>query len=250
MTRLFLFRLWLDGLTAALLLLGFAYWWMGNVVHEVAGTSMFVLLIAHNIFNRRWWAAMLKTRRAPRSLFNLGVTWALLAAMLALVVTSTLISNALAPYLPPWGGFTMRQIHTLSAYWVLVIVAIHLGLRRPMLMGVGRTLFGIKAPSRSRTVILRAIVLAVALHGAWSCIVLGLGGKLSMRMTLDWWNFEESVAGFFIHCGAAAGMVMVLTYYGLRLMQSADGRSKRGGQLARTASVAIAQGIDEDRQSR
>ena len=61
MNRLFLSRLWLDGLTAGLLLLGFAYWWLGNVVHEVAGTAMFLLLIAHNVFNRRWWGGMRMT---------------------------------------------------------------------------------------------------------------------------------------------------------------------------------------------
>jgi hypothetical protein len=216
--RLFLSRLWLDGLTAGLLLLGLAYWWLGNVVHEVAGTAMFLLLIAHNVFNRRWWGGIPRTRREPRSIFNVAVTLALLGAMLALLVTSVLISNALSPFLPPWGGFTVRQIHTLAAYWVLIIVAFHLGLRWPMLMGVARNLFGIRKSSALRTLALRVVALGIALHGVWSCTVLGLGGKLSMQMTLDWWNFEESVAGFFAHCAAIAGLVMVVTYYGLKLV--------------------------------
>ncbi|RYE88656.1 MAG: DUF4405 domain-containing protein [Hyphomicrobiales bacterium] len=227
MNRLFLSRLWLDGLTAGLLLLGFAYWWLGNVVHEVAGTAMFLLLIAHNVFNRRWWGGIPKTRREPRSLFNVGVTFALLGAMLALLVTSVLISNALSPFLPPWGGFTVRQIHTLAAYWVLIIVAVHLGLRWPMLMGVARNLFGIRTPSVLRTLALRFVALGIALHGVWSCTILGLGGKLSMQMTLDWWNFEESVAGFFAHCAAIAGLVMVVTYYGLKLVQRARPSTSR-----------------------
>ena len=236
MSRLFLSRLWLDGLTAALLLLGFAYWWLGNAVHELAGTAMFLLLIAHNVFNRRWWGGIARTRREPRSIFNVGVTFALLIAMLALLITSVLISNALAPYLPPWGGFTVRQIHTLAAYWVLVIVAIHLGLRWPMLMGVARNLFGIGKPNALRAFLLRAVAGAVAIHGVWSFLLLGLGTKLSMQMTLDWWNFEESVAGFFIHCAASAGLVMVATYYGLKLLQL--GRPARARGLKRAATSA------------
>jgi hypothetical protein len=220
LNRLFLSRLWLDGLAAGLLLLGLAYWWLGNLVHEIAGTAMFLLLIAHNLFNRRWWGGVPRARREARSLFNIGVTLALLMVMLTLLVTSVLISNALATILPPWGGFTVRQIHTLAAYWVLVIVAIHLGLRWPMLMGVMRNLFGINKPNALRTFVLRMIALSVALHGVWSFAVLGLGGKLSMRMTLDWWNFEEAVAGFFVHCAAVAGLVMVITYYGLKLIRS------------------------------
>lgn len=223
MSRLFLSRLWLDGLTAALLLLGFAYWWLGNAVHELAGTAMFLLLFAHNLFNRRWWGGIARTRREPRSLFNLGVTFALLIAMLALLITSVLISNALAAYLPPWGGFTVRQIHTLAAYWALVIVAIHLGLRWPMLMGIGRNLLGISRPSAARTLALRGVAAVVAILGMWSSFQLGIGGKLSMHMTLDWWNFEESVAGFFVHCIAIAGLYMTLTYYAVKGLQ----KSKR-----------------------
>ncbi len=222
MNRFFLSRLWLDALAAGLLLVGFAYWWLGNLVHEVAGTAMFVLLIAHNFFNRRWYGGIPATRREPRSVFNLGVTFVLLAAMLALLVTSVLISNVLSTFLPAWGGFTVRQIHTLAAYWVLVVVAVHLGLRWPMLMGVARNLFGIRKPSALRTFVLRAIAFGIALQGIWSGTVLGLGGKLTMRMTLDWWNFEESVAGFFVHCAAFAGLVIVVTYTGLKLIESGN----------------------------
>jgi hypothetical protein len=240
MSRLFLSRLWLDGLAAALLLLGLAYWWLGNAVHELAGTAMFLLLIAHNLFNRRWWGSVGRTRREPRSLFNVAVTFALLIAMLALLLTSVLISNALSPFLPPWGGFTVRQIHTLAAYWVLVVVAIHLGLRWPMLMGLVRNLFGIRKPSALRSLALRVIASGIALCGVWSVAVLGLGGKLSMQMTLDWWNFEEAVASFFLHCITVAGLVMVVTYYGLRLAQSALPAKRRRSRETSSAEPAQA----------
>lgn len=239
MSSVFISRLWLDALAAGLLLLGFAYWWLGNPIHEVAGTALFLLLIAHNVFNRRWYGGVARTRHRPRSLFNTGVTFALLIAMLALVATSMLISHALAAYLPAWGGFTVRQIHSLAAYWVLVIVAIHLGLRWPMLMGVARNLFGIGKPSRLRMLLLRAVAVMVAIHGAWSCTVLGLGTKLTMRVTLDWWNFEEAVAGFFIHCAAIAGLFMVATYYGLKLAQ--PGRSIGSGRRPEVPATEPAQ---------
>ncbi|SDH14959.1 protein of unknown function [Bosea robiniae] len=243
MNRLFLSRLWLDGLTAALLLLGFAYWWLGNAVHELAGTAMFLLIIAHNVFNRRWWGGIARTRREPRRLFNVAVTFALLIAMLALLLTSVLISNALAPYLPPWDGFTARQIHALAAYWALIIVAIHLGLRWPMLMGVARNLFGIKGTNPLRMLALRVTAGAIAVHGVWSFYQLGLGTKLSMQMTLDWWNFEEAVAGFFIHCAAVAGLVMVITYYGFN-------RDSAGRRRAPTGPERNAAGSDSRDGSR
>jgi Na+/proline symporter len=189
--------------------------------------SMFLLLIAHNIFNRRWYRNITRTPREPRSLFNVSVTFALLTAMLALLVISVLISNALSAFLLAWGGFTVQQFHTLAVYWALVIVSIHLGLRWPMLMAIARNLFGITTPSALRTIAFRALAGAIAIHGIWSSYELGLGTKLSMRMTLDWWNFEESVAGFFIHCIAAAGLAMSTTYYGLQLLERAKSARSR-----------------------
>ena len=48
---------------------------------------------------------------------------------------------------------------------------------------------------------------------------LGVGTKLSLQMTLDWWNFEEAVAGFFVHCIAIAGLYIFLTYYAMNVIQ-------------------------------
>jgi hypothetical protein len=219
LSPVFLLRLAFDFTAASLLLIGLAYWWLGNAVHEVAGTAMFLLLIVHNVFNRRWYGTVPRTRPEPRSVINVAVTSLLLLGMLALLITSVLISSALSAFIPSYGGFTARQIHILAGYWVLVIVSIHLGLRWPMLMGVARNLFGISQSSAARTFVLRLLAAAIALHGVWSSFALGVGTKLAMQMTLDWWNFEESVAGFFIHCGAIAGLYMALTYYITKWMQ-------------------------------
>lgn len=238
MSRTFLLRLVLDGLAAVLLVFCFAYWWLGNGAHEAAGTAMFGLLAAHIVFNRRWWNAIPRTRAEPRSLLNVGLTIALLFAMVALLVTSVLISNTLAPVLPAWGGFTARQAHVAIAYWALVIVAVHLGFRWTMLMATARNLLRLDGPSRMRAWMLRTIALLVAVHGLWSVQALGLGDKLAMRMTLDWWNFEESVAGFFVHCGAVVGLIIVVTHASLELMRARS--SRRLGRSLTTAPVSTA----------
>ncbi|EJK83066.1 DUF4405 domain-containing protein [Rhizobium sp. AP16] len=219
MSSVFLLRLAFDVIAAGLLLIGLSYWWLGNTVHEIVGTAMFLLVIVHNVFNRRWYGTIHRGGREARGLINIVITALLLVAMLVLLVTSVLISNTLSGVMSPYGGFTVRQIHTLAAYWVLVIISIHLGLRWPMIMGVARNLFGISNPSAARSLMLRAIAIVIAIHGVWSSFELGLGTKLAMQVTLDWWNFEESVAGFFIHCLAIAGLYMVLTYYAMKWLR-------------------------------
>lgn len=219
MHGVFYLRLGFDLIAACLLLFGLSYWWLGNGIHEAAGTVMFVLVIAHNVFNRRFYGNVTRTRREARGLVNIGVTVALLAAMTMLLVTSLLISNILSPLTSSLGSFTARQIHLFAAYWALVIVAIHLGMRWPMLMGVARTACGITRPSARRAWALRLIAVAVVAQGIRSSFILGLGTRLGMQVTLDWWNFDESVIGFFVHCVAVAGLYIALTYYAMRLLR-------------------------------
>lgn len=209
----FLFRLVLDLIAAGLLLFAFAYFWQGNTAHELAGISMFLLIAVHNILHRRWFATLPKRAQERREKFNLALTFVLMAGMLALLATSLVISETLFADLRLTDDFAARQIHAGIAYWLLIIVAIHLGLRWPMLMAVTSKLLGIKRPNMLRTACLRLIAICIAVQGTCSVTALNLRSRLLFQMTLDWWNFDESVAGFFGHCAAIAGLCIFLTYY-------------------------------------
>jgi hypothetical protein len=213
LSRIFLLRLVIDGLATGLLLFAFAYFWQGNAAHELTGTAMFLLIVVHNLFHWRWFARLAKKPRAQRGKFNFALTFVLLTGMLALVASSLMISESLFSKLRLDDDFTVRQIHAGIAYWLLVIVGIHLGLRWPMLMAVTRKLLGIVDPSATRTTVLRIIAIGIAIHGMWSLFALNLHYRLLFQMTLDWWNFEDSVAGFFVHCLAIVGLCIVLTNY-------------------------------------
>jgi hypothetical protein len=228
----FLLRLVLDCIAAGLLLFAFAYFWQGNAAHELAGTCMFLLLVVHNVFHRRWLAARWKGPLERRGKFNTALTFVLLAGMLGLLATSLIISETLFAYLRLNDDFTARQIHAGIAYWLLIIVAIHLGLRWHLLMAVARKLLGIAEENAARAAMLRLIAIGVAIQGACSVLTLNLRYRLLFQMSLDWWNFEESVAGFFGHCMAVAGLCMVLTHYTMKWLQ----RRKRTATVGRLAA--------------
>jgi hypothetical protein len=219
MNPVFLLRLVLDFAAAGLLLFAFAYFWQGNTAHELAGISMFLLIAVHNVFHRRWFAALPKGPRERRGMFNFALTFVLLSGMLALLGTSLVISETLFAGLRLADDFMVRQIHAGIAYWLLVIVAIHLGLRWPLLMTVTSKLLGIKESNLIRTVLLRLIAIGIAVQGVSSVVALNLRSRLLFQMSLDWWNFEESVVGFFGHCVAFAGLCMFLTHYTMQWQQ-------------------------------
>lgn len=218
MKPLFLLRLALDAAAAGLLLFAFAYFWQGNAAHEWAGAGIFLLLAVHNLFHRSWFAGLAQ-HGARRGRFNTALTLVLLAGMLALLGSSLVISETLFAGLRLDDDFSARQVHAGIAYWLLLIVAVHLGLRWPLLMAVARKLLGIAQASALRTLLLRLMALGIALQGLASAQVLNLRARLLFQMSLDWWNFEESVAGFFGHCLAVAGLCICLTYYTLLWLQ-------------------------------
>lgn len=218
MNRVFLLRLVLDGLAAGLLLFAFSYYWQGNAAHEVAGIAIFMLLIVHGVFHRRWFAGLAKAPRVRRGKFNIALTLLLLAGMLLLLATSLVISETVFSGLRWDDDFTMRRLHAGVAYWLLVVVAIHLGLRWPLLMATASRLFGIHQPNRARTFVLRTIALGIAMQGLVSAQALNLRDKLLFQMSLDWWDFGTSVAGFFWHCLAFAGLCISITYYAMRYL--------------------------------
>ena len=149
MSRAFLIRLVLDGLAASLLVFCLSYWWLGNGAHEAAGTAMFVLLAAHIIFNRRWWAGVTKMRPEPKSILNVVLTFALLLAMIGLLATSALISHTLAELWPVGAGFTLKQIHAAIGWWVLILAAVHVVVPLAAADGDRRPIAGIEREERS-----------------------------------------------------------------------------------------------------
>jgi hypothetical protein len=219
MNKKFFLRLVLDFIAAGLLLIGLAYYWQGNTVHELVGAGMFLLLIVHNVFNRRRYGPIARERREARGLINIAITLSLLIAMLALLMTSLMISRTLFSFMSLNGAFTARQIHTLAAYWALVIVSIHLGLRWSTIMTAMRSASGIATKSMSRTAIMRVIAVAIAACGVQSSFEIGIGSKLAAHITMNFWDFTESSLGFFVRLISIVGLYVFLAHYTMKWMQ-------------------------------
>ncbi len=103
MTSLLLLRLLLGLGIAGLLVFCLSYWWLGNIAHELAGTAMFLLLAVHIALNRWWYGTIPRALRKMRNALNVIATVLLAVAMVVLLVTSVLISNALAAFLSSLG---------------------------------------------------------------------------------------------------------------------------------------------------
>lgn len=214
------FRLVLDLLAVVLIVVCLAYWWLGNMAHELFGTALFALVIAHNVFNRRWYGGVAKRRLDATRIINLVTIAALAICLVIMLVTSVLISRDVVPFLALDGGFAIRELHMFAGYWVLLIIAIHLGTRWQVVMATCRSAFGFSGPSTVRTMALRIVTSIIALWGVKSTSDMAFGSKLMFSYSLDMWDFNAATSGFFVNYAAIIGLFAALTHYGLLALRA------------------------------
>ncbi len=101
---------------------------MGLRLHAVCGIALCVLFLLHHVLNGRWYAVLRRGKYGFRRILLTASDFLLLAAMLAIMVSSFMISGLAFPisFLPI--AFYWRDIHVMSTAWGLVLMAFHLGL--------------------------------------------------------------------------------------------------------------------------
>ena len=137
----------------------------------------------------------------------------LIVNMAVLLATSVVISQSVLAFLPLPNSRYLREIHWFSAYWVMIVVGIHLGIHWTRVMALLRSIFGVTVGSPVRTWALRASAVVFAGFGVWSFWVLGVWGKLTFTYSLEFWDFTASVAPFFGHWAGVVALPAILTHY-------------------------------------
>lgn len=200
-------RLIVDGGATVLLMLALTYWWLGNLTHELAGTTLFVLLGRHFVNNSHWWGALRKGRYGPRRIIGVALTLMLALVMAILLVTSFAISRSLFAWLSLPDSFTLGEIHMFAAYWVMVIVGLHIGLNWNR---VSTLLRNVGLHHMWWRWVGWLIGLTLALQGLRSAAVMDLWTRLRFEYSLLMWDFNEAAVSFFGHWLAILALFAVL----------------------------------------
>lgn len=217
------FRLALDLVAAFLLISGLAYWWLGNTAHELIGTGLFALVIAHNGFNRRWYGRIPKTRRQPCGKVAIALNLALALTMIVLLTTSLAVSRTVFGFLPFDAGVTSRTLHLLAAYWALVLVGLHVGLNWQIVMNIMRPRIARLLPGHAGILLARLGALGIAALGLYSAVEMGLGPKLINMPTMDMWDFNTQTPRFFLNWLSIIGLFAVLSHQGANALRGVPG---------------------------
>lgn len=209
-------KLSLDLVMTALILLSFAYQLTGNTVHELLGFFLLALFVIHNLaLNRTWYSTLPKGKYSARRLVSIAINLPLLACTLLMLISGTVNSHLIAEWLGLAGDVLPREIHTTAAYWFLVLMSIHLGMHWRLVMAETRKLFRLSQATGLRLILLRLCAASVSGFGVYAALERNLLAKLVAYFSFDYWDFGQSVLGYFGQYLAIVGAFVLLAHYGL-----------------------------------
>jgi hypothetical protein len=202
-------RLIIDLVMTILLLCAYAYRITGDAAHEWIGVAVFVLVIAHNVVNRRWYRGIFKGTYTPRRAIMTAVNIALAFTMTIIIVTGLLQSRTVLAFLRLPGGMVLRLIHTTAAYWLLPLTGVHLGIHWGM---------AARHISTKRLIIALACISAFlfAAFGVWSSFDRDMFSKLFRSFSFDYWPEERPAILFFAVMLSIMGVYVFITHYVLK----------------------------------
>ena len=95
-----------------------AYSLIGEMLHEIIGTAIFVLFIVHHVLNRKWYGAPFRGKYNMRRIFQTTLDMLLLVFMILQPISGILMSKHLYTFLPALPiSAQVRSIHMMLAYW-------------------------------------------------------------------------------------------------------------------------------------
>ena len=197
---------------ALLFLMGYPYW--GDVVHEWAGTGMFVLFIVHHILNAGWWRSLTKGKYTPARILTLVIDLLVLATMLGLMVSGVLLSNHVFAFLPLSGGISFaRLLHMAASYWGFVLMALHLGLHWNMILGMARRAAGGKPAGKARRVVCNLLAGLLTVYGLAAFFRRSLPSYMLVQTQFVFFDYAEPVPLFYLDYLAMMGACIFLAHW-------------------------------------
>ena len=121
-----------DAALTALLLCLMAYQVTGEALHEWLGVAMTVLVIVHQILNRKWYGALFKGKYPAYRIAATALNLALLAAFALTAFCGMSMSGHAVPFLYGMTKVSFaRQMHLSMSHWAFVLMGLHLGFHIP-----------------------------------------------------------------------------------------------------------------------
>ena len=178
----------------SIILMGGAYLFPADIVHEILGVALFALWAVHITLNRRWFGAMGKGRYNARRILQTVINCGILVCVIFLMISGIILSNHLFTFLGIESGLGFaRTSHLLASHWYFLFMSLHIGLH------VGMITSKMKIPREGElSLIFRVVFILLSLYGIYAFIVRGIWRYLILQQQFFYIDLERGYLLFAI----------------------------------------------------
>ena len=178
----------IDMCMTLLLLFLMAYQVTGETLHEWIGIGMTVLVIIHQILNRKWYGALFKGKYRPYRIVTTAVNILLLLSFALTAFCGMSMSGHAVPFLYGIAPITFaRRMHLSMSHWSFVLMGLHLGLHIPAMTAK------MKIEGRKKTLV-SAVFWCIAGIGLWLFLRNNMTDYLFFRVPFAFLDYEKAGA--------------------------------------------------------
>ena len=175
-----------DVCMTVLLLCLMAYQVTGEALHEWIGIGMTILVIIHQILNRKWYGAIFKGKYNAYRIVSTVINLMLLLSFALTAFCGMSMSGHAVPFLYGMTKVSFaRRMHLSMSHWAFVLMGMHLGMHIPVMIA------RMKLADKLRMV-LSVLLCIVAGIGLFLFIKNGMPGYLFFRVPFAFLDYEKA----------------------------------------------------------
>lgn len=176
----------IDVCMTVLLLCLMAYQVTGEQAHEWIGMGMTLLVIIHQVLNRKWYAAIFKGKYHTYRIVTTAENVFLLLSFVLTAFCGMSMSGYAVPFLYGMAKVSFaRRMHLSMSHWAFVLMGLHLGLHIPVMTAK------MKLTDHKKTVI-SAIFCCMAGIGLFLFLRNGMLDYLFFRVPFAFLDYEKA----------------------------------------------------------
>lgn len=181
-----------DVLLTVLLLCLMAYQVTGEKYHEWIGIGMTILVIVHQILNRKWYKASFKGKYNAYRILTLMIDVSLIVVFALTAFCGMSMSSHAVPFLYGMTKLSFaRKMHLAMSYWAFVLMGIHLGLHIPAMTSK------LKIPDKGKIVI-SSVMCIVAGAGLYYFLKNNIADYMFFKTPFAFLDYEKAAALVFL----------------------------------------------------
>lgn len=235
-------KILIDIAMTVLFLLLMGYHLLENETHEWIGVSLFVLFIAHNALNFKWYKALFKGRYNVVRIIRCLVNFALFVFMLLAMISGIMLSREVFGFLGITAGMTGRRLHLIATAWVYLLMSMHLGFHWGTVVGATRKMMGkalkrTLSPTIAGKVICGAIAAGISCYGIYAFIERGIADRLFLLIEYAFFDFYEPPVFFYMDYIAILVLFATIAYYLMQLIRLISNLKRKKAQKNKSQEV-------------